>query len=173
MPTRGSFTKVTARLSAQLGAPCRCLGTGSQVNAGTWALHPMCRLYTNVSEWWRWSVTFLAPGHVGPPLPCNDIKLVDVADMNYFAANGEGEVSLLHSVRCLCTDSSGKICWFAEYSILHFIKIPTRYLIISFCSDKDKQWIYGDKDTYSLIRPIPHSKTHPCLRFISKKCICL
>ncbi|XP_067249379.1 long-chain-fatty-acid--CoA ligase 1b [Chanodichthys erythropterus] len=31
-------------------------------------------------------------GHVGPPLPCNDIKLVDVAEMNYFAANGEGEV---------------------------------------------------------------------------------
>lgn len=36
---------------------------------------------------------FVAPGHVGPPLPCNFIKLVDVAEMNYFAANGEGEVS--------------------------------------------------------------------------------
>ncbi|XP_068607219.1 long-chain-fatty-acid--CoA ligase 1a [Brachionichthys hirsutus] len=31
-------------------------------------------------------------GHVGPPLPCNAVKLVDVAEMNYFAANGEGEV---------------------------------------------------------------------------------
>ncbi|KAM8843443.1 long-chain-fatty-acid--CoA ligase 1a isoform 1-T1 [Synchiropus picturatus] len=31
-------------------------------------------------------------GHVGPPLPCNLIKLVDVAEMNYLAANGEGEV---------------------------------------------------------------------------------
>ncbi|XP_061421114.1 long-chain-fatty-acid--CoA ligase 1-like [Lethenteron reissneri] len=31
-------------------------------------------------------------GHVGPPMPCNHIKVVDVADMNYFAANGEGEV---------------------------------------------------------------------------------
>ncbi|KAM9363334.1 long-chain-fatty-acid--CoA ligase 1a isoform 1-T1 [Symphorus nematophorus] len=31
-------------------------------------------------------------GHVGPPLPCNSIKLVDVAEMNYLAANGEGEV---------------------------------------------------------------------------------
>uniref|UniRef100_H3C276 Long-chain-fatty-acid--CoA ligase n=1 Tax=Tetraodon nigroviridis TaxID=99883 RepID=H3C276_TETNG len=31
-------------------------------------------------------------GAVGPPVPCNDIKLVDVAEMNYFAANGEGEV---------------------------------------------------------------------------------
>jgi len=31
-------------------------------------------------------------GHVGAPLPCNRMKLVDVKDMNYFAENGEGEV---------------------------------------------------------------------------------
>ncbi|KAM3865013.1 long-chain-fatty-acid--CoA ligase 1a [Diretmus argenteus] len=31
-------------------------------------------------------------GHVGPPLPCNFVKLVDVTEMNYLAANGEGEV---------------------------------------------------------------------------------
>ena len=34
-------------------------------------------------------------GHVGPPVACNDIKLEDVKDMNYFAANNEGEVSWL------------------------------------------------------------------------------
>ncbi|KAM9770473.1 long-chain-fatty-acid--CoA ligase 1a [Menidia menidia] len=33
-------------------------------------------------------------GHVGPPLCCNIIKLVDVAEMNYLAANGEGEVCI-------------------------------------------------------------------------------
>lgn len=32
-------------------------------------------------------------GHVGAPLPCNLIKLVDVAEKNYFASKGEGEVS--------------------------------------------------------------------------------
>uniref|UniRef100_A0A8C7L9E0 Arachidonate--CoA ligase n=1 Tax=Oncorhynchus kisutch TaxID=8019 RepID=A0A8C7L9E0_ONCKI len=41
--------------------------------------------------------TFTTPGdwtsgHVGAPLPCNLIKLVDVAEKNYFAAKGEGEV---------------------------------------------------------------------------------
>ncbi|CAB1316749.1 unnamed protein product [Coregonus sp. 'balchen'] len=41
--------------------------------------------------------TFTTPGdwtsgHVGAPLPCNLIKLVDVAEKNYFACKGEGEV---------------------------------------------------------------------------------
>ena len=29
------------------------------------------------------------PDHVGPPLPCNVLKLVDVPDMEYFAARGK------------------------------------------------------------------------------------
>ncbi|XP_077329442.1 long-chain-fatty-acid--CoA ligase 6 isoform X2 [Lithobates pipiens] len=41
--------------------------------------------------------TFTTPGdwtsgHVGAPLPCNFIKLVNVEDMNYFASKGEGEI---------------------------------------------------------------------------------
>eukprot|EP00800_Vazella_pourtalesii_P017344 TRINITY_DN524_c0_g2_i2.p1 TRINITY_DN524_c0_g2~~TRINITY_DN524_c0_g2_i2.p1 ORF type:complete len:659 (+),score=132.98 TRINITY_DN524_c0_g2_i2:47-2023(+) len=31
-------------------------------------------------------------GHVGPPLPCNIVKVVDVPEMEYYAKNGEGEV---------------------------------------------------------------------------------
>uniref|UniRef100_A0AAQ4RUX3 Long-chain-fatty-acid--CoA ligase n=1 Tax=Gasterosteus aculeatus aculeatus TaxID=481459 RepID=A0AAQ4RUX3_GASAC len=43
--------------------------------------------------------TFTMPGdatsgHVGAPLPCNVVRLVDVEDMNYFASNGEGEVCI-------------------------------------------------------------------------------
>ncbi|KAM9618429.1 long-chain-fatty-acid--CoA ligase 5 isoform 1-T2 [Trichechus inunguis] len=33
-------------------------------------------------------------GHVGAPLPCNHVKLEDVADMNYFSVNNEGEICI-------------------------------------------------------------------------------
>ncbi|GFQ93948.1 long-chain-fatty-acid--CoA ligase 5 [Trichonephila clavata] len=33
-----------------------------------------------------------ASGNVGPPVPCNIVKLVDVPEMEYFAKNSEGEV---------------------------------------------------------------------------------
>ncbi|XP_062859103.1 long-chain-fatty-acid--CoA ligase 5 [Trichomycterus rosablanca] len=33
-------------------------------------------------------------GHVGVPVPCNIVKLVDVEEMNYFASNNEGEVCI-------------------------------------------------------------------------------
>ncbi|XP_066956154.1 long-chain-fatty-acid--CoA ligase 1 isoform X2 [Macrobrachium rosenbergii] len=34
------------------------------------------------------------PDHVGPPIACNAIKLVDVPDMGYYAAQGQGEVCI-------------------------------------------------------------------------------
>ncbi|XP_038661592.1 long-chain-fatty-acid--CoA ligase 1a isoform X1 [Scyliorhinus canicula] len=33
-------------------------------------------------------------GHVGAPMPCNLIKLVDIEEMNYFAREGEGEICI-------------------------------------------------------------------------------
>uniref|UniRef100_A0A8C6AFL7 Long-chain-fatty-acid--CoA ligase n=1 Tax=Monodon monoceros TaxID=40151 RepID=A0A8C6AFL7_MONMO len=41
--------------------------------------------------------TFTTPGdwtsgHVGAPLPCNHIKLVDVKELNYWTSKGEGEI---------------------------------------------------------------------------------
>lgn len=50
----------------------------------------------------RFSLKFpfcLDLGHVGAPLPCNLIKLVDVPEKNYFASKGEGEVSEEYSER--------------------------------------------------------------------------
>ena len=32
--------------------------------------------------------------HVGPPTPTSKVKVVDVPELNYFAANGEREVIL-------------------------------------------------------------------------------
>ncbi|XP_034033876.1 long-chain-fatty-acid--CoA ligase 6 [Thalassophryne amazonica] len=40
--------------------------------------------YTTPGDW--------TPGHVGAPLPCNLIKVVDVPEKNYFASKGEGEI---------------------------------------------------------------------------------
>uniref|UniRef100_A0A674APB7 Arachidonate--CoA ligase n=1 Tax=Salmo trutta TaxID=8032 RepID=A0A674APB7_SALTR len=38
-------------------------------------------------------------GHVGAPLPCAMVKLVDIPDMNYYTKNGEGEICIRgHSV---------------------------------------------------------------------------
>ncbi|CAG5136565.1 unnamed protein product [Candidula unifasciata] len=34
------------------------------------------------------------PGHVGPPLPCNMIKLADVPEMDYYSNNNKGEICL-------------------------------------------------------------------------------
>ncbi|XP_028652418.1 long-chain-fatty-acid--CoA ligase 1 [Erpetoichthys calabaricus] len=33
-------------------------------------------------------------GHVGAPLPCAMVKVVDIEEMNYFAANSEGEICI-------------------------------------------------------------------------------
>lgn len=43
-------------------------------------------------------VFFFPLGHVGPPLACNIIKLDDVAEMNYYSSNNEGEVGTISCV---------------------------------------------------------------------------
>lgn len=64
---------------------------------------------------------FVHAGHVGPPLPCNYVKLVDVAEMNYFAANGEGEVS--HRPQ-LSTDSKmGFLGFYLLFNSLYHIRV--------------------------------------------------
>ena len=36
----------------------------------------------------------LEPGHVGPPLACNTIKLTDLPHMEYFASHSRGEICI-------------------------------------------------------------------------------
>jgi len=53
----------------------------------------MIKMKCNNNPGNKWSLLDLFPsGHVGVPMPCNVVKLVDVEEMNYFASNGEGEV---------------------------------------------------------------------------------
>ena len=64
-------------------------------------------------------VTLNVPGDmtesVGPPLPCNNIKLVDIPDMEYYAGRGQGEICVMgtnvfqgyfRSVSVLCNTAS-------------------------------------------------------------------
>ena len=44
---------------------------------------------------------FFVAGHVGPPIPCNIVKVVDVEEMEYFAKNGQGEVRCMQSVEVI------------------------------------------------------------------------
>lgn len=117
-PALHSFMKATARLNAQLGAPCQCPGTGQQVKdqlapVHSHVLQPMCKIYGNFFEPWNWTAWhyFVSAGHVGPPLPCNAVKLVDVAEMNYLAANGEGEVRSANQKHTVCIDKCIYLLW--------------------------------------------------------------
>lgn len=53
----------------------------------------VCQINLSVCDSLESDGLFVDAGHVGAPLPCNYIKMVDVPEMNYLAANGEGEVS--------------------------------------------------------------------------------
>lgn len=87
--------KATARPSAQPAAQSRCQETGQQVTRtlthyiGHSLLRLLLLLLLSLAHD---SSHLLTVGHVGPPLLCNILKLVDVPDMNYLAVNGEGEV---------------------------------------------------------------------------------
>uniref|UniRef100_A0A8C4EC46 Long-chain-fatty-acid--CoA ligase n=1 Tax=Dicentrarchus labrax TaxID=13489 RepID=A0A8C4EC46_DICLA len=75
-------------------------------------------------------------GHVGPPLPCNAVKLVDVAEMNYLAANGEGENGTLK-----ITDRKKHIFKLAQGEYIAPEKIETVYNL----SDPVAQiFVHGD-----------------------------
>ncbi|MBN3315417.1 ACSL6 ligase, partial [Atractosteus spatula] len=91
-----------SKIQASLGGRVRMIVTGAAPASPTVLGFLRAALGCQVYEGYGQTectagCTFTTPGdwtsgHVGAPLPCNLIKLVDVADMNYFASKGEGEV---------------------------------------------------------------------------------
>ncbi|KAG9339810.1 hypothetical protein JZ751_022477 [Albula glossodonta] len=91
-----------SKIQASLGGRLRMIVTGAAPTSPTVLGFLRAALGCQVYEAYGQTectagCTFTTPGdwtsgHVGAPLPCNLIKLVDVADKNYFASNGEGEV---------------------------------------------------------------------------------
>nr|KAF6454511.1 acyl-CoA synthetase long chain family member 5 [Rousettus aegyptiacus] len=53
-----------------------------------------CCTATVSGDWRSADSVWCVLGHVGAPIVCNYVKLVDVADMNYFSANNEGEICI-------------------------------------------------------------------------------
>lgn len=99
----GSFMKVMDRQNALQDAPCLCQETGRQVTLPH--IHTHTRNLTNRLAsicCTNMLCVCVCVGHVGPPLPCNYVKLVDVAEMSYSAARGEGEVSHRRVRYCTC-----------------------------------------------------------------------
>ncbi|CAH2276984.1 long-chain-fatty-acid-- ligase 6 isoform X2 [Pelobates cultripes] len=90
------------KVQASLGGRVRMIVTGAAPASPTVLAFLRAALGCQVYEGYGQTectagCTFTTPGdwtsgHVGAPLPCNYIKLVDVTDMNYFASKGEGEI---------------------------------------------------------------------------------
>uniref|UniRef100_A0A673ZUK3 Arachidonate--CoA ligase n=1 Tax=Salmo trutta TaxID=8032 RepID=A0A673ZUK3_SALTR len=91
-----------SKIQASLGGKLRMIVTGAAPASPTVLGFLRAALGCQVYEAYGQTectagCTFTTPGdwtsgHVGAPLPCNLIKLVDVAEKNYFARKGEGEV---------------------------------------------------------------------------------
>lgn len=94
---------VFSKVRQSLGGRLRLVTTGSAPLSATVMSFVRCALGCTVIEGYGQTecgavCALQVPGcttsgHVGPPLPCNLIRLVDVPEMNYFAAQNQGEVS--------------------------------------------------------------------------------
>ncbi|KAI6652306.1 Long-chain-fatty-acid--CoA ligase 5 [Oopsacas minuta] len=95
-------TLVFKKIQAGLGGRVRVAVTGAAPLSQEVMIFLKCALGCDVYEGYGQTesgaaATLCMPGealggHVGPPLPCNIVKVVDVPDMEYYAKNGEGEV---------------------------------------------------------------------------------
>ena len=93
---------VFKKIQNGLGGRVRMAITGAAPLSHEVMMFLKCSLGCNVHEGYGQTestagATFTLPGetlagHVGPPLPCNIVKVIDVPEMEYYAKNGEGEV---------------------------------------------------------------------------------
>lgn len=95
------YSRLTARQSAQRLALSQYRETGKLVGFCIWkSCFFLCETTLSTDLF----CVLLISGHVGIPIPCNIVKLVDVEEMNYFASNDEGEVMehhfIIHILKC-------------------------------------------------------------------------
>ena len=113
-------------------------------------------------------------GHVGPPLACNYIKLMDVKDMNYFAENNEGEVCLLASSSSPLLSApilSFQIC-FKGHNIFkgyYNDKEKTAEVLDAYYNDKEKTTEVLDADGWLHSGDIGRWLPNGVLRIIDRK----
>lgn len=89
------YSRLTARQSALRLALSPYLETGKLVGSCNWkSCFFLCETTLSTDLF----CVLLISGHVGIPIPCNIVKLVDVEEMNYFASNDEGEVMEHHFI---------------------------------------------------------------------------
>lgn len=95
---------IFAKIQASLGGRVRIIVTGAApISAPVMTFFRAamgCQVYEAYGQTeCTAGCTFTSPGdwtsgHVGAPLTCNYVKLEDVADMNYFSVNNEGEICI-------------------------------------------------------------------------------
>lgn len=95
---------VLRKVQESMGGRIRLLVVGSAPLAGTVLTFMRCALGCVVVEGYGQTECVApttltvqgdsTPEHVGPPIPCCAIKLIDVPEMNYFATSGQGEICI-------------------------------------------------------------------------------
>ncbi|ODM95370.1 Long-chain-fatty-acid--CoA ligase 1 [Orchesella cincta] len=95
-------TLIFKKVQESMGGRIRLLVVGSAPLSGTVLTFVRCALGCVVVEGYGQTECVApctltiqgdcVPEHVGPPLACSSVKLVDVPDMEYFASAGQGEV---------------------------------------------------------------------------------
>uniref|UniRef100_A0A673ZXH8 long-chain-fatty-acid--CoA ligase n=1 Tax=Salmo trutta TaxID=8032 RepID=A0A673ZXH8_SALTR len=153
-----------SKIQASLGGKLRMIVTGAAPASPTVLGFLRAALGCQVYEAYGQTectagCTFTTPGdwtsgHVGAPLPCNLIKLVDVAEKNYFARKGEGENGTLKII-----DRKKHIFKLAQGEYISPEKIENIYIR---CEPVTQLYVHGDSLQSCLVAiVVPDPETMP------------